>query len=39
MATLTTELRRKLDGKAKLGTIPPLWDGKASERIAKILSP
>ena len=26
-----------LDGKAKQGKIPPLWDGKASERIASIL--
>ena len=26
-----------LEGKAKKGLIPPLWDGKAAERIARIL--
>jgi UDP-N-acetylglucosamine 2-epimerase (non-hydrolysing) len=26
-----------LSGKAKKGRVPPLWDGKASERIADIL--
>lgn len=26
-----------LDGKTKQGTIPPLWDGKAAERIADVL--
>jgi UDP-N-acetylglucosamine 2-epimerase (non-hydrolysing) len=36
-ATLKVELRKVLDGKAKSGAIPPLWDGKAGERIAKIL--
>jgi hypothetical protein len=25
------------EGKAKAGSIPPLWDGHASERIAKVL--
>ena len=38
-ATLKTELRKVLDGKAKTGSIPPLWDGKAGERIAQILKP
>jgi len=38
-ATLKTELKKVLNGKAKNGTIPPLWDGKASERIAHILKP
>lgn len=34
---LRAELSRILDGGAKLGTIPPLWDGHAGERIADIL--
>jgi UDP-N-acetylglucosamine 2-epimerase (non-hydrolysing) len=34
---LHSEVARILDGKAKLGTIPPLWDGHAGERIAEIL--
>ncbi len=38
-ATLKTELKKVLNGKAKNSTIPPLWDGKASERIAHILKP
>jgi UDP-N-acetylglucosamine 2-epimerase (non-hydrolysing) len=38
-AILKTELRKILSGKAKNGTIPPLWDGKAGERIAHILKP
>jgi UDP-N-acetylglucosamine 2-epimerase (non-hydrolysing) len=37
--TLKTEFRKVLDGKAKSGSIPPLWDGKAGERIAQILKP
>jgi UDP-N-acetylglucosamine 2-epimerase (non-hydrolysing) len=36
-ARLKTELARVLEGKAKKGTIPPLWDGHAAERIARIL--
>lgn len=35
---LATELSNVLDGKAKKGTIPPLWDGKAGERIAAIVA-
>jgi UDP-N-acetylglucosamine 2-epimerase (non-hydrolysing) len=31
------ELTRILEGKAKAGAIPPLWDGHAGERIAEIL--
>lgn len=27
-----------IDGKCKTGSIPPLWDGKASERIVNIIS-
>lgn len=34
---LRTELARVLSGKAKKGTIPPLWDGHAGERIADAL--
>jgi UDP-N-acetylglucosamine 2-epimerase (non-hydrolysing) len=34
---LSQELTRILDGKAKRGLIPPLWDGRAGERIAEIL--
>jgi UDP-N-acetylglucosamine 2-epimerase (non-hydrolysing) len=35
---LRTELSRVLAGKAKKGTVPPLWDGHAGERIAEILT-
>ena len=35
---LRDEARRILRGGAKKGTIPPLWDGKASERIAEVLA-
>ena len=35
---LTRELAKVLDGKAKKGTAPPLWDGMAGERIAEILT-
>jgi UDP-N-acetylglucosamine 2-epimerase (non-hydrolysing) len=34
---LKREVHRLLNGKAKKGTIPPLWDGKASERIADVI--
>jgi UDP-N-acetylglucosamine 2-epimerase (non-hydrolysing) len=34
---LTTELKSILDGRGKKGTVPPLWDGHAGERIAEIL--
>ena len=34
---LATELRKVLNGHFKRGTIPPLWDGRAGERIAKVL--
>jgi UDP-N-acetylglucosamine 2-epimerase (non-hydrolysing) len=36
--TLRAELAKILDGKQKEGTIPPLWDGHAGERIAEILN-
>ena len=35
---LQIELSRVLAGKAKQGTVPPLWDGHAGERIAAILA-
>jgi UDP-N-acetylglucosamine 2-epimerase (non-hydrolysing) len=34
---LRRELARVLSGKTKKGTIPPLWDGHAGERIADVL--
>lgn len=34
---LNSELRKILKGRAKVGTIPPLWDGHAGERIAEVL--
>src|SRR5216683_1269596 len=37
-ATLRTELAKVLEGKQKQGSVPPLWDGRAGERIAEILS-
>jgi UDP-N-acetylglucosamine 2-epimerase (non-hydrolysing) len=35
---LCSELSRVLAGNAKKGTIPPLWDGHAGERIAALLA-
>jgi len=35
--TLRAEFMRVLDGKAKRGSLPPLWDGRAGKRIAGIL--
>jgi UDP-N-acetylglucosamine 2-epimerase (non-hydrolysing) len=34
---MRVELARVLAGKAKRGTVPPLWDGHAGERIASIV--
>src|SRR2546428_5181391 len=34
---LRSEVSKILGGKAKPGTIPPLWDGHAAERIAEVL--
>lgn len=34
---LSSELSKIVAGKAKKGTIPPLWDGHAGERIADVL--
>jgi len=36
---LWSELSLVLAGKAKKGTIPPLWDGHTGERIAALLAP
>lgn len=35
---LKTELLKVLEGKGKVGDIPPLWDGRAGERIADVLT-
>jgi UDP-N-acetylglucosamine 2-epimerase (non-hydrolysing) len=37
-ARLSAELVKILEGKQKKGAVPPLWDGHAGERIARILS-
>lgn len=37
-AKLSMEVSKVLAGKAKKGTVPPLWDGKAGERIAEVLA-
>lgn len=37
MSRLQAEVRRILNGNVKKGKLPPLWDGKASERIADII--
>lgn len=34
---LTAEIKAILDGRAKKGTVPPLWDGHAADRIADIV--
>lgn len=38
MDLLKTEVYCILAGKAKRGSIPPLWDGKAGKRIAHIIA-
>jgi UDP-N-acetylglucosamine 2-epimerase (non-hydrolysing) len=38
MERLRNEVYNILNGNAKEGTVPPLWDGKASERIADIIT-
>jgi UDP-N-acetylglucosamine 2-epimerase (non-hydrolysing) len=38
MARLHMEATQIIEGRAKRGGVPPLWDGKAGERIASILS-
>jgi UDP-N-acetylglucosamine 2-epimerase (non-hydrolysing) len=37
MERLKSETKNILNGSHKIGQIPPLWDGKAGERIARIL--
>ena len=37
MDRLKMEVYQILDGQTKKGTVPPLWDGKASERIAGVI--
>jgi UDP-N-acetylglucosamine 2-epimerase (non-hydrolysing) len=37
-AALRAELMKVLEGKQKQGTVPPLWDGHAGQRIAEILN-
>jgi UDP-N-acetylglucosamine 2-epimerase (non-hydrolysing) len=37
MEKLRTELSKILDGRAKKGAVPQLWDGHAGDRIAEIL--
>jgi UDP-N-acetylglucosamine 2-epimerase (non-hydrolysing) len=37
LARLRLELTKILDGKQKAGSIPPLWDGHAAERIVDVL--
>ncbi len=36
-AKLRSELAKALDGNVKKGTVPPLWDGHAGERIAEVV--
>jgi UDP-N-acetylglucosamine 2-epimerase (non-hydrolysing) len=37
MERLKQEVNQVLKGRAKKGTVPPLWDGKAGQRIASII--
>jgi len=37
MDYLMAEVSRILRGQGKAGTVPPLWDGRAGERIAEII--
>ncbi len=34
---LTSELQKILNGNAKKGSVPPLWDGHASDRLAEVV--
>jgi UDP-N-acetylglucosamine 2-epimerase (non-hydrolysing) len=38
LAKIEIEVQRVLAGAAKSGSIPPLWDGRAAERIAEIVT-
>jgi UDP-N-acetylglucosamine 2-epimerase (non-hydrolysing) len=35
---LSSDIQETLNGKMELGQVPPLWDGKAAERIVQILA-
>lgn len=37
MGKLKEEAQKILSGEGKRGTIPPLWDGKAAERVAQVI--
>jgi UDP-N-acetylglucosamine 2-epimerase (non-hydrolysing) len=37
LGRLHSEVTKILEGNAKKGSIPPLWDGRAGERIAEVL--
>src|SRR5437868_4565247 len=37
LGRLKTEVFKVLDGNGKVGGIPPLWDGRAGERVADVL--
>jgi UDP-N-acetylglucosamine 2-epimerase (non-hydrolysing) len=37
LGRLSSELSNILEGRGKKGTLPPLWDGHAAERIAEAL--
>jgi UDP-N-acetylglucosamine 2-epimerase (non-hydrolysing) len=37
MNRLCSEAEQALEGRHRRGTVPPLWDGRAGERIANIL--
>ena len=37
MDRLRLEVKRILEGERKRGTVPPLWDGSAAERIAEVI--
>jgi UDP-N-acetylglucosamine 2-epimerase (non-hydrolysing) len=38
MERLKAEARKILSGERKTGSVPPLWDGKAGERIAEVIA-
>ncbi len=38
MARLRAEVAKILRGEGKRGQVPPLWDGRAGERIAAIIA-
>jgi UDP-N-acetylglucosamine 2-epimerase (non-hydrolysing) len=38
MTKLVSETRKIVRGQGKRGSIPPLWDGKAGERVARVVA-